>query len=49
MAFCAATLNHFKFASRLGYSDVFSSAGYSEMKSKLIRFLRYDDNGTSLR
>jgi hypothetical protein len=39
----------FKFASSLGQSDVISSAGYSEMKSKPVTFLRYDDNDPSLR
>lgn len=39
----------FKFSSSLGQSDTFSLAGYSDMKSKLVTSLRYDDNEPSLR
>jgi hypothetical protein len=39
----------FKFASSLGQSDTFSLAGYSDMKSKLVTFLRYDNKEPSLR
>ena len=38
----------FKFSSSLGQSDMFSLAGYSDMKSKLVTSLRYDDNDPSL-
>ena len=38
----------FKFSPSLGQSDMFSLAGYSDMKSKLVRSLRYDDNEPSL-
>ena len=38
----------FKFSSSLGQADMFSLAGYSDMKSKLVTSLRYDDNDPSL-
>ena len=38
----------FKFSPSLGQSDMFSLAGYSDMKSKLVTSLRYDDNDPSL-
>ena len=38
----------FKFSSSVGQSDMFSLAGYSDMKSKLVTSLRHDDNDPSL-